>query len=484
MKVRQNRPNSATVARASTLLSLVFLFLAMAACSAQPVINALSQVKKLYVETFSEGEEAAQLRLSLVRKLDRSGSYHVVDKPENADAIVKASGEVWVKGYLTINSRAPGSNREATYGGYLSVEVVAKDGEPLWSYLVTPSKLAWVPVRDDLANNLVKEMLVASKEVSTRSASAAPAQTLMRADLRGSGATFPEPLYRKWFASFQRLHPEVHIAYTANGSEAGTIALTAGKVDFAASDLSSDDGAVGQTGATFLRIPSVMGAVVPVFNVKGVNHDLRFTGELLADIYLGKVDKWNDPAIRNLNRDADLPNASIQVIHRSDGSGTTYAWSQFLSNASVGWKQIVGADAGLQWPAGKGVAGNEGVATAVQQMPNSIGYVELVYAIQHRLSYGSVRNTSGEYVRADLDSLSEAADAMAANRSGKKAYPIVTYTWLLIPQQTNDTAKRSAMLSLLRWALTSGQKECSSLGYVPLPRDVAAQQLEIVNKLK
>ena len=450
----------------------------------------LSEARKLYVDQFSEGDEAAQLRQSLIRRIEKSGRYQVVDTSNGADAIVKGSGEVWIKGYLAINPRTPATNRQAVYGGFLSVEIVAKDGEPLWSYLVTPSKLAWVGVRDDLANNLVKQMLIASKENGTQGSASAMTQNLTRTDLAGSGATFPAPLYRKWFASFQRLHPEVYVTYDAIGSESGTRALATGKVDFAASDVSTVD-----AGENVRRIASVLGAVIPAYNVKGVNRDLRFTPEVLAGIYLGRIRKWNDHEIKDLNRDADLPDAEIKVIHRSDGSGTTYAWSEFLSKTSPAWKSAVGMGISLTWPVGTGVDGNEGVATTVQQTANSIGYVELVYAIQHHLNFGAVRNSAGEYVRADLDSLADAASAATGRQDsasmpsiidppGKHSYPIATFTWLLVPTGIKDGGKRSALIALLQWILTSGQKECSSLGYAPLPREVAERQLKIVNSFK
>ena len=458
----------------------------------------LSQAKKLYVDQFSEGDESAQLRQSLIKRLQKNGRYQVVDTPNDADAVVKGSGEIWIKGYLTINSRAVATNRQPIYGGYLSVEVMTKDGEPLWSYLVIPSKLSWVSVRDDLANNLVKEMLLASTDSTVQSnpSNASAATTsLTRTNLTGSGATFPAPLYRKWFASFQRQHPEVHISYKDVGSEAGTLELATGTVDFAASDLSTLDVGAAQVGASFRRIASVLGAVVPAYNVNGIHQDLRFTPSILAGIYLGRIRRWNDSEIRSSNKDADLPDADIVVIHRSDGSGTTYAWSEFLSKTNPAWKNTLGTGTELKWPVGIGAEGNEKVATAVQGTPNSIGYVELVYAIQHRLSFGAVRNSSGEYLRADLDNLAEAAKAAGQPQSSdsppsiidsasKGAYPIATFTWLLLPSEIEDPIKKSALTSLLRWILTSGQKECSSLGYAPLPYEVASRQLEIVNKYK
>jgi phosphate ABC transporter phosphate-binding protein len=458
-------------------------------------ISSISQTRKLYVEQFSEGEEAAQLRDSLIKRLGKSGRFQVVEKQGESDAVVKASGEIWVKGHLTINSRAPAKNRAAVYGGFLSVEMVAKDGEPLWSYLVTPSKFSWTNIRDDLANNLVKEMLLAAAANNAVTPGAAPTQNLAKADLAGAGATFPAPLYRKWFTSFGRLHPGVHITYAEVGTEQGIQALAGSKVDFAASDLPSHDTEKSLSGTSFVRVASVLGAVVPAYNVKGVDHDLRFTPDALAGIFIGRIKKWNDPEIKSLNKDVDLPDADIVVIHRSDGSGTTYAWSEFLSITNTAWKNALGTGMSLKWPVGKGADGNEGVATTVQQTSNSIGYVELVYGIQHHLIFGDVRNRSGEYVRADLDSLAEAARAASGgdvsdappsilNSPGKNAYPIATFTWLLFSTEFADAAKKQAMIALLNWVLTTGQKECASLGFAPLPREVVARQLEIVKRLK
>jgi phosphate transport system substrate-binding protein len=307
----------------------------------------------------------------------------------------------------------------------------------------------------------------------------------------GAGATFPAPLYQKWFESLHRVYPQLRFEYEAVGSEAGVRLVSEGKVDFAASDVGSQT--LG--GLQAQRIASVLGAVVVTYNLKGLTHDLRFTPELLADIYLGKLRKWNDPRIAKVNKDGDLPDAEILVVHRSEGSGTTYAWSDYLSRTSPAWNSSVGVGTSLQWPVGLGVAGNDGVASTVQKTPNSIGYVELAYAIQHQLSFAAIRNSAGTFVRADLHSLDEAAKSMpktatteslgsVVNATGKQAYPIATYTWLIVPNRMTNPAKKSAIKVLFEWALTSGQRECSSLGYAPLPNEVAAQQLELLKQLE
>lgn len=486
-------------ARKQTALA-VFVIL-ICACTSflhGEVAPTLAQAHKLYVAQFSEGDEAAPLRQSLIKRLQKTGRYQIVDSADKADLIMQGSGEVWIKGYLAINLRSPSTNRQPVYGGFLSVDLVARNGEPVWSYLVTPSKLAWTNIRDDLANNLVKELLLAGTRANSLSAADAASTSvkLSKTDLIASGATFPAPLYRKWFAAFQRLHPEVHITYKEVGSEAGTLQLANSQVDFAASDLSSSE--VEASAPSFRHIASVLGGIVPIYNVKGIDHDLRFTPSILAGIFLGRIHKWNDPEIRSANKDAALPDSDIVVIHRSDGSGTTYAWSEFLSETTPAWKDSLGTGIQLKWPIGTGVEGNEKMATTVQETPNSIGYTELVYAIQHRLSFGAVRNSSGQFIHADLDSLAEAAASQQTTHSSgtplsiptivnspsRNAYPIATFTWLLLPSEIKDKEKAATLIELLKWILGPGQRECSSLGYSPLPKEVADQQMQVVNTLK
>ncbi|HET6206605.1 MAG TPA: phosphate ABC transporter substrate-binding protein PstS, partial [Terracidiphilus sp.] len=289
-----------------------------------------------------------------------------------------------------------------------------------------------------------------------------------------------------WFQDFEQLHPRVHVRYTPEGSQAGDKELNAGEIDFAGSDVAPEVAVDASAASRLQRIASVLGAVVPIYNLSGVARDLRFTSELLAEIYLGHVRRWNEEAIRRFNTDVDLPESAITVVHRSDGSGTTWVWSDLLSNVSSSWSSSVGRGTTLQWPVGVGAEGNEGVAEAVRNTPNSIGYVELTYAIQHRLSYGAVRNRAGEFVRADLDTVAEAARSAGisggpglaiSNAPGKSAYPIAAFTWFVFPADIRDSAKRAAMAELFRWILTAGQRECSSLGYAPLPRQVVDDQL-------
>ncbi len=449
----------------------------------------LQQVKTLYVDSFGPGKTDELLRDDLIKRLEKTGGYKIVDDKNAADALVSGSGEVWIKNYEATNWRSPNNNRQAIYSGFLAVEVTGRDGSTLWSYMATPYKLIWTNIADELAGNLVKAMIAAREKTADPFVSM-PAMHLAPANLHGAGATFPAPLYLKWFQSFHLGNPEVQFNYDAVGSEAGIKMLQKGEADFATSDASSPDVRDLKLGTGYWRIPAVLGAVVPAYNLPGLSEDLRFTPEILAGIYLGKITKWNDPEIRRWNRGIDLPDAGIAVIHRSDGSGTTYTFSDYLSKVSSEWRDKLGAAFQLNWPVGTGADGNAGVTSAVEKTPNSIGYVELVYAIRQQLAFGSVRNSSGVFVRANLDSVAEAAkDTKLAstgvptsitNASRKGAYPIATYTWLILPQQISNPAKRAALLALVQWILSDGQKECSALAYTPLPREVADQQLELI----
>jgi phosphate ABC transporter phosphate-binding protein len=443
---------------AAMMLATLF---AVAAHADGQTASSFSSIKKLYVESFGSGKQADVLRRSLLARLKKSGEYQIVDSVSNADAILKGDGQVWVKGYFTINSRAAAANRQAVYAGFLSVEITGKDGEPLWSCLVTPSKFSWSNIADDLADNLTQELLLARKDNATAGAASGLTQSLAPANLNGAGATFPAPIYRLWFQSFQREQPEVRLSYSPVGSESGVQMLAEKKVDFAASDVSPQEMSTVFHDAKFQRFATVLGGIVPIYHLDGLTTDLNFTADILADIYLGKVTRWNDAEIRNSNKGADLPDAPIVVIHRSDGSGTTHAWSDFLSRTNPEWKDRIGTGTKLKWPVGQGAEGSEGVASAVEKTPNAIGYVEFVYAIQHQQGFGAVQNSSCKFIRASLDSLAEAAKTAAAdptsnvsvsitNPPGKAAYPIASFTWLLIPEQIADDAKKQALIEVIR----------------------------------
>ena len=467
------------------------LFVVMGYCldaGAQPV-DSLSQVKTLYVGSFSGGTEAEHLRSSLIHRLDKDGRFNLVQSAKGADAVVNGTGQIWIKGFITINPRNPSTDREPVYGGYLSVEVVGANGQPLWSWLVSPGRLAWSNIVDELASRAADKMVEASKAAPVATTTASSSGAHPQTTLSGGGATFPAPLYKKWFEDFEQFHPGMYLHYSPVGSQAGIESLLAGKLDFAGSDVAPGVAVRTDDAANLRRFATVLGAVVPIYNVKGIAQDLRFTPEALADIYLGRVKRWNDPEIRSSNKGINLPDEPIVVIHRADGSGTTWVWSDYLSKVSQTWSSSVGRGTTLHWPIGTGAEQNEGVAQAVKTTANAIGYVEMSFAIQHGLSFGAVRNRAGEFVRANLDSLAEAAKVSGTtgapppsitDAAGKYAYPISAFTWIVIPAQTADATKRVAMTELLRWALTTGQKECSALGYSPLPREVADSQLRML----
>jgi phosphate transport system substrate-binding protein len=476
------------------VLTSVLLWGVESSARAQSAVM-LSQVKKVYVESFGTDEAASNLRESLIDRLRKTGSLEVVRSPNEADAIIKGTGSIWVTGYVSTSLRSAANSRQAVSSGFLSVEIVGKGDEPLWSYLVTPRTIRLKPVAQDLADQLASKLAVVLRQKSDGVPPSLANENPVGTTVNGAGATFPAPLYEKWFESFQESNPSVHIKYSAVGSDAGLQLLAEGKVDFAASDVPLiQNGPAGST-STLLRFATVLGAVVPVYNSKGVNRNLDFTADVLAGIYLGKIKKWNDPRIRASNKNAFLPDSDIAVIHRSDGSGTTFAWTDYLSKANPEWKTAVGASTIIQWPVGAGAEGNDGVASMVQQTPNSIGYVELVYALRHQLNFGAVRNAAGEFVQADIASMSAAASGTdgttnseprlsITNAEAKGAYPIATFTWWLLPKDLGGADKQAALLPILRWMLTTGQKQCSALGYAPLPGALARRELQTLSELK
>lgn len=307
------------------------------------------------------------------------------------------------------------------------------------------------------------------------------AQTIQ---LNGAGATFPYPIYSKWFAEYHNLHPNVQINYQSIGSGGGIRQITEKTVDFGASDGPMTPEQIQQAPG-IMHFPTVLGGVVPVYNIPGVEAELKFTGRLLADIYLGKITKWNDKAIAALNPGVRLPDTDIAVVHRSDGSGTTYIFVDYLSKVSPEWKTKVGVSTSVKWPVGVGGKGNEGVSGQVKQQPGAIGYVELIYAIQNKISYGLVQNASGKFLKASLAGVTAAAAGAAkampkdfrvsiTNAPGPDAYPISSFTWLLVYQHSKDAEKAKILTDFMHWMLTDGQKYCADLGYAPLPKQVTA----------
>ncbi len=321
-------------------------------------------------------------------------------------------------------------------------------------------------------------------------ASVATAQTM----LNGAGATFPYPIYSKWFNEYHKIHPEVSINYQSIGSGGGIRQVLAGTVDFGASDGPMTDEQLGQAKVKILHIPTVLGSVVPAYNLPSVKGELKFTGPILANIFLGKITTWNDPAIAKANPGVSLPGDRIVVVHRSDGSGTSYVFTDYLSKVSPEWKGGPGKGTSVKWPVGLGAKGNEGVAGMVRQMPGSIGYVELIYALQNNINYGSVQNAAGSFVKASLDSTTAAAASVRqmpadfrvsiTNAPGKEAYPISTFTWLLIPSHASDQGKQKILVDFLSWMVDQGQRQVTQLSYAPLPTNIAEKVRATIKSIR
>ena len=317
--------------------------------------------------------------------------------------------------------------------------------------------------------------------------------------INGAGATFPNPMYSKWFDDYHKKNSNIEINYQSIGSGGGIKQVTEGTVDFGASDGPMNDEQLkafqDKHGFPILHFPTVLGADVPTYNIPGVTGELNFTPEALAAIFLGKVTKWNDPLITGANKGVNLPGNEIVVVHRSDGSGTSYIWTDYLSKVSDEWKNKVGKGTSVNWPVGLGGKGNEGVAGQVKETPNALGYVELIYAIQNKMAYGKVKNSSGEFIKADLPSVTAAAAGVAKNipddfrvsitdAPGKAAYPISSFTWLLIPSKFSDASKRDALKGFLKWMLTDGQNEVEALSYAKLPKEVVAKETKAIDLIQ
>jgi phosphate transport system substrate-binding protein len=317
--------------------------------------------------------------------------------------------------------------------------------------------------------------------------------------INGAGASFPYPIYSKWFDEYHKSKGEVQINYQSVGSGAGIKQVTEGTVDFGASDGPMNDDQLkaykDKHGSAILHFPTVLGAAVPTYNIPGITGSLNFTPDALAGIFLGRISKWNDPAIANANKGVNLPANDIVVIHRSDGSGTTYIWTDYLSKISSDWKDKVSKGASVNWPVGLGGKGSEGVTGLIKQTPNSIGYVELIYAAQNKIPYGAVRNAAGEFVKADLAGVSAAAASASktmpedfrvsiTNAPGKGVYPISSFTWLLIPQKFSDASKRDAIKDFVNWMLADGQNYAENLSYAKLPKEVVDRELKAISKIQ
>ncbi len=473
--------------RFAVLCALTLSSFALRTGSAEPV-------KTLFIRPFTTPSNAEGLRRELISELKKFSSVAVVSDEAKADATLNGGGEIWVRGYLSLNPRSgrmPQDGRPI-YDGYLSVELTDSKGQTFWSYLATP-----LPGTEDATRGLTKTIAKHLAEVLQKGDSTVEAMPLPQPKivLAGAGATFPAPLYQKWFSSYRRENPMVEFSYAAVGSEAGVRQLLSGEVDFGASDSPEAirDLAPGRQDQ-FLLFPSVVGAVVPVVNLPGLSGEISLSAEALAGIYLGKITKWNDPILVRDNKRLHLPDLEIKVIHRADGSGTSYAWTDYLSRADADWKQKVGARLMPQWPVGKGVNGNDGVASQVKEFGGAIGYVEFIYALQNHMEYAKVKNHDGQFVRASLEGM-EVAAAQAPRISddfkvsivdapGLNAYPISTFTWLIVPVHMASAGKQEAITQFLTWMLGPGQTQSAALGYLALPRDLVQREKTAIGRIQ
>jgi len=495
--MRSSLPLPVQLFRFLALASLCFVILSPSRVRPQSAVRS-SQVKRIALDWQGTEKLPSLIRDHIIQRLKASSEVQLVADPSEADAVLHATARVWTTGYFSSSPRSK-SNQQPSYQGFASAELTGKDGKTLWSYLATPRAVGWKSITDDLSDQLVHALVetIARKDTGANSptggTAAAEATPPARTVLDGAGATFPAPIYQKWFESFERARPEIQIRYDAVGSGEGIERFLAGKTDFGASDMPLSDQQLSASPGRTLQIATVLGAVVPIYNVDGAPDRLNLSPEVLAGIFLGKIQRWNASEIRAINRGAHLPDQEINVIHRSDGSGTTYVLSDYLSKVNQEWKSAVGSGTIVNWPVGIGAERNEGVADTVRKTPNSVGYVEFIYALQHELNFAAVRNSAGDYVKADLDSVTAAAKSAwtgsdnfrvsVTNASGKHVYPISSFTWLLVAADIRDTAKKAALRDLLRWMLTAGQKQCSSLGYAPLPANLASRELQALSAL-
>lgn len=474
------------------------MFLRLACCGvltiqvfgAQPQAPAPG-ARRLYVEPFATKADAQKLHDDLVQELRKLPSVRLVADESSADLVLAGGGEVWIKGYRSFSPRSKmklPSNGTPIYSGFIAVELKDKQGMTLWSDLVTPGPEA-EDVSKDLSKRITKHL---EEELSHPDPPAPPVQAQSAVPLHGAGATFPYPVYSKWFTNYRS--GSAQITYDAIGSEAGLRQLLMRSVDFSASDSPQGIQEIAPASDNqYLFLPSVVGAVVPIVNLPGFPDGISLTAEALAGIYLGKITKWNDPILRAANHGANLPDLDIVVVHRSDGSGTSYAWTSYLSETNPGWRMKVGAGLEPKWPVGRGAMGNEGVAAMVKELGGSIGYVEYIYALEHHLNYAKVRNQNGEYVEASLESIGAAVSRLmqisddlkvsVVDAPGSGSYPIASFTWLVVPLHIEDAAKRNAITLFLRWMLGPGQRQAAALGYLPLPKEVVSREQDLIAQI-
>jgi len=449
------------------------------------------KVERLYVEAFVTKSPTDTFQKDVTAELRKISSISLTPDESSADLILGGGGEIWVRGYRPFTHRSEmrlPTNGTPVYGGYVAVELKNKQGVTLWSDLVTPGSSSEDAAKD-LAKLIAKHVAHALEMGQTLPIVEPLPQPMVV--LKGAGATFPYPVYSKWLSNYRRENMEVEITYDPAGSEAGVRRLLAGDVDFGASDSREaiHDLAPGEE-SKYVLLPSVVGAVVPIVNLPGLPSDISFTSDALAGIFLGRIKKWNDPVLKKINPGVNLPDLDITVIHRAEGSGTSYTWTDYLSKTSQEWKSAVGAGLDPKWPTGRPAIGNDGVAKLVKELGGSIGYVEYIYALQNHLSYGKVRNHNGEFVEASLESIAAAVSHGAQNRDdlnvsivdapGAGSYPITTFTWLIVPAHVPSDARRTAIISFLRWTLGPGQRQAAALGYLALPKEIMGMEADAI----
>jgi phosphate transport system substrate-binding protein len=331
----------------------------------------------------------------------------------------------------------------------------------------------------------------AASDGTTAGSSASDGQLL----INGAGASFPTPIYSKWFDAYNKMFPQITINYQSIGSGGGMRQVTEGTVDFGASDMPMTDADLQQAKTRILHFPTVLGADVVAYNLPGITQELNFTPDALAGIFLGKITKWSDPELTKANPGVSLPDKEIVVVHRSDGSGTTFVFVDYLAKISPEWKSKVGVNASVNWPVGLGGKGNEGVTGLIKQTPNSMGYVELIYALQNKMPFAKVRNAAGHFVKAELASITAAASAASknmpedfrvsiTNAEGENAYPISSFTWLLVPSKIEDQAKKKALVDFMTWMLSDGQNMVEALSYAKLPAEVVAMEQKAISSIE
>ncbi len=463
----------------------------LAAVSAGAWQPKYGKADRLYVEAFVTKSPTENFQKDLTAELRKISSVSLAPDESSADLILGGGGEIWVRGYRPFTHRSETglpTNGTPVYGGYVAVELKNKQGVTLWSDLVTPGPSSG-NVAKDIAKLIAKHVAYALEMGQTLPITESLPQPMVV--LKGAGATFPYPVYSKWCTNYRRENMETEITYDPVGSEAGIRRLLAGEVDFGASD---SRGAIHDIApdeeSKYVLLPSVVGAVVPIVNLPGVPGEVSFTSDALTGIFLGKIKKWNDPVLKKINPRVDLPDLDITVVHREEGSGTSYAWTDYLSRTSQEWREAVGVGLDPKWPTGRAATGNDGVAKLVKELGGSIGYVEYIYALENRLNYGKVRNRNGEFVAASLESIAAAVSHGAQNRDdlnvsivdapGPGSYPIATFTWLIVPAHIIDAQKRTAIASFLRWTLGPGQRQAAALGYLALPKEIVGMEADAI----